>query len=445
MLTRRIQLQASPVARRELSSPYKANNTNAAVCQSDPLVVLGDEACCRRPRWRSGCDGSLELRRRPQDRHAVFGEAREKVTVERGDSTFVAMLRHVQRGLARRQISLVARWMTSAAREADEIRRIRNIGVIAHIDAGKTTTSERFLFYSGRIRAIGNVDDGTTELDYLDEERERGITIVSAATTFNWRNCRVNLIDTPGHMDFTVEVERSLRVLDGAIAVIDGVAGVQAQTETVWRQANKYNIPRVAFVNKMDRDGASLDHVLTTITARLSAVPLVLQLPIGEGRAFSGVVDVVRMEKIAFNGPDGEVVEHTPITAASHHALHTSMMQARTALVDALLDLDDELLQHVLGSDVTETGALPADMLVPAIRRATLACSGIPVLCGASRRNKGVQPVMDAIVDYLPSPLDRPPIELEHAVSAGKHGRAESKVWSWYHADLLIFLIFAPF
>ena len=321
--------------------------------------------------------------------------------------------------------------MTSTTREVEEIRRIRNIGVIAHIDAGKTTTSERFLFYSGRIRAIGNVDDGTTELDYLDEERERGITIVSAATTFNWRNCRVNLIDTPGHMDFTVEVERSLRVLDGAVAVIDGVAGVQAQTETVWRQASKYKIPRVAFVNKMDREGASLDHVLSTIKAKLSAVPLTLQFPIGEGRAFSGVVDVVRMEQIAFNGPDGDEVERTLITAT--HELHPAMIQARASLADTLLDLDDDLLQHVLGNDITDTGSLPVDTLMPAIRRATLACSGIPVFCGASRRNKGVQPVMDAIVDYLPSPLDRPPIELEQVATTGKHGsRADNKVCCWH-------------
>jgi elongation factor G len=275
--------------------------------------------------------------------------------------------------------------------------RLRNIGLIAHIDAGKTTTTERVLFYAGRTHRLGSVDEGTTVTDWMEQERERGITIVAAAVTAFWRDHQINLIDTPGHIDFTAEVQRALRVLDGAVVVLDGLHGVEPQSETVWRQADLYRVPRLCFVNKMDRVGADFAQAVASVRERLGANPVALQLPIGEAEDFSGVVDLVAMRALQWS--DG--AEGPPQETVIPDALATAAQAARAALIEAAAEQDDELL--ALWLDGVDP---PFDQLKAALRRATLAGRLVPVLCGATLRNRGVQPLLDAVVDYLPSPLD---------------------------------------
>ncbi len=279
--------------------------------------------------------------------------------------------------------------------------QIRNIGIIAHIDAGKTTVTERILYYTGRTYKIGEVDAGTTVMDWMEQERQRGITITAAATTCYWKDHRVNIIDTPGHVDFTAEVERSLRVLDGGVVVFDAVAGVEAQSETVWRQADRYGVPRICFINKMDRIGANFSRCLAMIEERLQAKPLTLQLPLGNGDSFQGVIDLVANKAWRFDGsPDSEPKEvEIPILEQA------KCQEFRQALIEALAEDDDHLLAaYVDGSSIT------ASVLRDALRRVTLANKGIPVLCGTALRNKGIRLLLDAIWDYLPSPLDMPPV-----------------------------------
>ncbi|MBW9204668.1 elongation factor G [Mumia sp. zg.B53] len=276
---------------------------------------------------------------------------------------------------------------------------VRNIGIMAHIDAGKTTTTERILFYTGITYKIGEVHEGAATMDWMEQEQERGITITSAATTCWWKNHQINIIDTPGHVDFTVEVERSLRVLDGAVAVFDGVAGVEPQSQTVWRQANKYHVPRMCFVNKLDRTGADFFYCVDTIVERLNANPAVLQLPIGAEADFLGVVDLVGMRALTWRGETeiGEdyTVEEIPAELADKAA------EYREKLLDTVATADDDLMEMYLeGEDID------VDTLKAAIRRATLADKIVPVLCGTAFKNKGVQPLLDAVVDYLPSPVD---------------------------------------
>ncbi|TAK74811.1 MAG: elongation factor G [Dehalococcoidia bacterium] len=282
------------------------------------------------------------------------------------------------------------------------IERTRNIGIIAHIDAGKTTVSERVLFYTGRTYKIGEVHEGTAVMDWMEQERERGITITSAATTASWNDHTINLIDTPGHVDFTVEVERSLRVLDGGVVVFDGVAGVEPQSETVWRQADKYGVPRMCFVNKMDRMGANFERCVEMIKDRLGAVPVLLQIPMGAEDRFKGVVDLIKMEAITFEGERGLNVTRGPIPA---EYVETAQM-TREETVERTAENDDALMESFLeGREISE-----AD-LTAAIRRATIAGKITPVLCGSALKDKGVQPLLDAVIDYLPSPLDVPPIK----------------------------------
>ncbi|KAM6156801.1 ribosome-releasing factor 2, mitochondrial isoform 2-T2 [Erethizon dorsatum] len=289
------------------------------------------------------------------------------------------------------------------------IAKIRNIGIMAHIDAGKTTTTERILYYSGYTRSLGDVDDGDTVTDFMAQERERGITIQSAAVTFDWKGYRVNLIDTPGHVDFTLEVERCLRVLDGAVAVFDASAGVEAQTLTVWRQADKHKIPRICFLNKMDKTGASFKDAVESIREKLKAKPLLLQLPIGEAKTFKGVVDVVNKEKLLWNSnsDDGKVFERKPVLEKSDSELLKETVEARNALIEQVADLDDEFADLVLGEFSENFDLLPAEKLQTAIRRVTLAQTAVPVLCGSALRNRAVQPLLDAVTVYLPSPEER--------------------------------------
>jgi elongation factor G len=280
-----------------------------------------------------------------------------------------------------------------------DLNRVRNIGIMAHIDAGKTTTTERILFYTGINYKIGEVHDGGATMDWMEQEQERGITITSAATTCWWKDNQINIIDTPGHVDFTVEVERNLRVLDGAVAVFDGVAGVEPQSETVWRQADKYGVPRMCFVNKLDRTGASFDYCVRTIRERLGATALVLQVPIGAEGDFIGVVDLIGNRALVWRGETaiGEDYEVEEIPAD----LVDKAAEARTELIETLADHDDEFAEAYLdGAEITP------ELLKPAIRRATLAAKLNPVLCGTAFKNKGVQPLLDAVIDFLPSPID---------------------------------------
>jgi len=283
---------------------------------------------------------------------------------------------------------------------------IRNIGIMAHIDAGKTTTTERILYYTGRVHRPGDVDDGATQMDYMEQERERGITITSAATTCSWRDCRINIIDTPGHVDFTAEVERSLRVLDGAVAVFCGVGGVEPQSETVWKQADTYGVPRIAFINKMDRLGADFDRAIKSMVDRLAAKPLPLQFPIGAEDTFRGAVDLLEMRARIENADDlGMTFLDEPVPAE----LQGRMEEARGAMIETLAEADDEIMDLYIGSDLAED-EISTEQLVAAIRRVTLSGALVPVLCGSSLKNKGVKRLLDAIVDYLPSPLDRPEV-----------------------------------
>jgi elongation factor G len=289
-----------------------------------------------------------------------------------------------------------------------DLSRVRNIGIMAHIDAGKTTTTERILFYTGINYKIGEVHEGAATMDWMEQEQERGITITSAATTCAWKDHTINIIDTPGHVDFTVEVERSLRVLDGAIAVFDGVAGVEPQSETVWRQADRYRVPRLCFVNKLDRTGAEFHRCVEMIENRLGATPLVLQIPIGTESDFIGVVDLVRMKALTWRGETAKgedyAVEDIPAT-------HTEAAQEwRDRLLETVAEADDEIMELYLEGEEPEEEQLKA-----AIRRATIADKLTPVLCGTAFKNKGVQPLLDAVIAYLPSPIDVPAIE-GHAV-----------------------------
>jgi elongation factor G len=282
-----------------------------------------------------------------------------------------------------------------------QLSTIRNIGIVAHIDAGKTTTTERILFYTGRVHRLGEVDEGSATMDWMVQERERGITITSAATTCLWRDHRINIIDTPGHVDFTMEVERSLRVLDGAVVLLSAVEGVQPQSETVWRQADRYRVPRIIFINKMDRTGADFARTVAMIRERLGANPVPVQLPIGAEDGFSGVVDLVRMRSILYLDDLGTRSDETDIPAE----LREQAEGARERLLEAAADVDDAVAARYL-----EGEAIDEETLRAALRAGTLAGRLVPVLAGSSFRNKGVQPLLDAVIDYLPSPLDLPPV-----------------------------------
>ena len=282
--------------------------------------------------------------------------------------------------------------------------RVRNIGIMAHIDAGKTTTTERILYYTGRTHKLGEVHEGAATMDWMAQEQERGITITSAATTAFWRDHRINIIDTPGHVDFTVEVERSLRVLDGAVAVFDSVAGVQPQSETVWRQADRYGVPRIAFINKMDRTGANFANAVESMRDRLGANPVPIQLPIGEEDQHVGVVDLVEMRAIVY---EDELGQSFTIGGDPRGARGGRRAEAHHALIDAIAEHDDELMEAYLEDESSVT----PEMIRRALRAGTLADAITPVLLGSAFKNKGVQPLLDAVVDYLPSPLDVPAVQ----------------------------------
>jgi elongation factor G len=280
--------------------------------------------------------------------------------------------------------------------------RYRNIGIIAHIDAGKTTTTERILFYTGKTHRIGSVDDGTTVTDWMEQERERGITIVSAAVSAEWKGYQINIIDTPGHIDFTAEVQRSLRVLDGGVVVFDAVQGVEPQSETVWRQANRYRVPRICFVNKMDRVGASFEHTIDSVQHRLGANPVAVQFPIGLEASFKGVVDLMTEKAIVWEDDLGKEPREIEIPAD----LREQMVAAREHMIEQIAESDDELtLKYLEGEPIS------VEELKKALRRAVIAGEATAVFCGSSLRNKGVQPLLDGVIDYLPSPADIPPVK----------------------------------
>ncbi len=311
---------------------------------------------------------------------------------------------------------------------ANALQNVRNIGIVAHIDAGKTTTTERILFYTGKIHQHGDVHDGNTTTDFMIQERERGITIQSAAITCEWKGCTINIIDTPGHVDFTMEVERSLRVLDGAVCVFCAVGGVQPQSETVWRQANRYHVPRLAFINKMDRMGADFSRVVDELRNKLKANAAPVELPIGKEDAFQGVVDLIRMKGIIYDeASEGKKFVEGEIPAE----LKDEAELARAELVEKVADLDEGVMEAFL-----EKGDLSAEELIPAIRRLVIAGKFVPVLCGTSLRDKGVQPLLDAICDYLPSPMDRPPVEATDLKSGEKVTRKQA------NDELLTALVF---
>jgi len=278
---------------------------------------------------------------------------------------------------------------------------VRNIGIIAHIDAGKTTVTERILYYTGRTHKIGEVDEGTAVMDWMQQERERGITITAAATTCYWQGHNINIIDTPGHVDFTAEVERSLRVLDGGVVVFDAVAGVEAQSETVWRQADRYHVPRICFINKMDRVGANFNRTLFMIEQRLKAKPLPIQLPLGREASYEGIIDLIENKAWRFD----DNADSEPQEVAIPESEMATYNKFRQSLIEKLAESDDEILVSYLGGD-----NITASELKLALRRVTLANKGVPVLCGSALKNKGIQPLLDAIIDYLPSPADMPPI-----------------------------------
>ena len=293
----------------------------------------------------------------------------------------------------------------------EDLSKIRNLGIAAHIDAGKTTTTERVLYYSGTIHKMGDVDDGTTVTDFDSEEQERGITIYSAAVSLQWSDCRINLIDTPGHVDFTAEVERSLRVLDGAVIVFDSKEGVEAQSETVWRQADKYRVPRLCFMNKMDKTGADFEHAFATLRARLVANPIAIQIPIGQENSFCGHIDLIRMRAIQYRGGDGRTFEEGDIPPE----LLPEAEKHRQVLEEKVAELDEGLMEkYVEGQPFTE------DEIRAGLRTGTLSLQCQPVLCGSALRYMGVQALLDAVCDYLPSPLDVPPVETHDAEKPDK-------------------------
>ena len=283
------------------------------------------------------------------------------------------------------------------------LEKTRNIGIMAHIDAGKTTTTERILFYTGVTHKLGDVDDGNTVTDWMDQERERGITITSAATTCSWRDCRINIIDTPGHVDFTIEVERSLRVLDGAIAVFGGVEGVQSQSTTVWRQADKYHVPRIVFVNKMDRIGADFPRAVEQIRTQLAANTVVMQLPLGAEDSFRGVVDLLALKAFVFDDDSqGAKFASEPVP----QAMAAQAQELHQKILEAAADFDDKVMEKVLGNEEPSR-----EEVVAALRKGTIAMKIVPVFCGSAFKNKGVQQLLDAVVDYLPAPSDILPVE----------------------------------
>ena len=286
-----------------------------------------------------------------------------------------------------------------------DLNKVRNIGIIAHIDAGKTTTTERVLYYTGMVHRIGEVHDGAATTDYMEQERERGITITSAAVTAAWKGYQINVIDTPGHVDFTAEVQRSLRVLDGGIVVFDGVAGVEPQSETVWRQANQYNVPRMCFVNKMDRTGANFQRCVDMIVDRLGGNPVCIQMPYGEGEDFNGIIDLLAMELVTYGDDLGTAIERHPIPESHREQAETR----RAEMVEKIVESDDYLTEkYLMEEEITN------DELLGALRAATIASKVQPVLCGSSLKNKGVQMMLDRVVDLLPSPLDIPPVNGTH-------------------------------
>nr|MDQ4040215.1 elongation factor G [Actinomycetota bacterium] len=298
------------------------------------------------------------------------------------------------------------------------LEKTRNIGIMAHIDAGKTTTTERILYYTGRTHKMGEVHEGAATMDWMEQEQERGITITSAATTCEWDDHRINIIDTPGHVDFTVEVERSLRVLDGAIALFDSVAGVEPQSETVWRQADKYRVPRIAYINKMDRVGANFEQGVKTMIDRLGAHPVPIQLPIGAEGDFRGIVDLVANKAILYEDELGTKVNVTEIPD-DHKDVAAA---AREHLLEEVSHYDDELVELIL-----EEADIPEERLKSAIRKATLEIKLTPVLCGSSFKNKGVQPLLDAVLAYLPSPLEVPPVQGVEPVKGDDDGQPATR------------------
>jgi elongation factor G len=281
------------------------------------------------------------------------------------------------------------------------LNQYRNIGIMAHIDAGKTTTTERILYYTGKSHKIGEVHDGAATMDWMEQERERGITITSAATTCYWKDYQINIIDTPGHVDFTIEVERSLRVLDGAVTVFDGVAGVEPQSETVWRQADKYGVPRICFVNKMDRTGANFYRCVDMIVTRLGAKPAVCHIPYGEGEDFDGIIDLIAMKLVKWEGSDlGAKFDYYEIP----DNYKEKAKKYRESLIETVVDADEKIMEKYLeGSEVTN------EEIKKCLRKGAISHTFVPVICGSAFKNKGVQLLLDAICDYLPSPLDIPP------------------------------------
>ncbi|MBQ5471762.1 MAG: elongation factor G [Treponema sp.] len=286
-----------------------------------------------------------------------------------------------------------------------DLKKMRNIGIMAHIDAGKTTTTERILYYTGKIHKIGEIDDGQATMDWMQQEQERGITICSAATTTTWKGYQINIIDTPGHVDFTAEVERSLRVLDGAVAVICAVGGVQPQTETVWRQADTFNVPRMVYVNKMDRIGADFYAAVESIKTKFGVECVALQIPMGQGQDFEGSIDLLKMKELRFEGDEGEKVVESDIDASRIDQAN----EWREKMIDQIASTDDELAEIYL-----EGGEITTEQLKKAIRKATIERQIVPVICGSSKKNTGVQPLIDAVVDYLPCPIDIPPAKGIH-------------------------------
>ncbi len=297
------------------------------------------------------------------------------------------------------------------------LEKYRNIGIIAHIDAGKTTTTERILFYTGRTHRLGEVHEGTTVTDYMEQERERGITIVAASVSAEWKGYQINIIDTPGHIDFTAEVQRSLRVLDGAIVVLDASQGVEPQSETVWRQADQYAVPRIVFVNKMDKVGASFERSVESIRERLGANPIPVQMPIGEESTFRGVVDLMTMQAITWVDDLGK----EPVTEPVPSELEEEAQAAREAMIEALAELDDDIMMKYL-----EGEEISVEDLKAALRRATIANKAQPVFCGSALRNKGIQPLLDGVIDYLPSPLEIPPVKGENPKTGEEEERPPS-------------------
>ncbi len=314
-------------------------------------------------------------------------------------------------------ISSNAQIKKNTAEEHLHLSKLRNIGIIAHIDAGKTTTTERILYYSGKLYRIGEVDEGTAAMDWMEQERERGITITSAATTFKWQGCQINLIDTPGHVDFTIEVERSLRVLDGAVGIFCAVGGVEPQSETVWHQANRYRVPRIAYINKMDRVGADFFQTVEMMRERLGSKPCPIQLPIGQAETFTGIIDLVRMEVFTYGDDEGTSILRGPIP----EPLFSQAEEYRKTMIECLAESDEELMSLYL-----EDEKIPKGLIIKTLRRETLSGRILPVLCGSSLRNKGVQLLMDAICNYLPSPIDLPPVKGKNP----KTGKEETRVAS---------------